>query len=272
LSAEAKPQPGFIIVWEFRVKPEKRREFEEAYGREGIWAEFFRSGDGYIRIELRADPNSTGRYLTLDYWVSRAAFADFKHDHAANYQAIDQKCESLTAEEKFLGHCNNLEQLRFLLAERGFELDEKPRIREATPSDIPAILAIAQAASSAAQWTAKTYKEIFDPKAPARIALVAENFGTLDGFAIARLSTDDCELENIVVRAEQQRRGIGRQLLRELISSSRSKKARRIFLEVRESNMPARALYEKCGFTISGRRAPYYSNPAEDALTYALGL
>jgi len=146
-------------------------------------------------------------------------------------------------------------------------------IRAADTSDIPAILALANSVTSAAHWPAQIYAEMFSANAPARLILIAENEQKkLHGFAVARFTADECELENIVVRPESQRCGIGRKLLAALLESARAKGATRMFLEVRESNRAARALYEKCEFTESGRRADYYSSPKEDALIYQISL
>jgi heme-degrading monooxygenase HmoA len=93
----------FVIVWEFRIKPRKRREFEKVYGLNGAWAEFFHSGKGYIRTELLRDLETPGRYLTIDLWTSRQAYLRFKKENRAEYQAIDQKCLSLTEDEVKIG-------------------------------------------------------------------------------------------------------------------------------------------------------------------------
>jgi ribosomal-protein-alanine N-acetyltransferase len=61
---------------------------------------------------------------------------------------------------------------------------------------------------------------------------------------------------------------MGSKLTCALVGPVRQRKVTRVFLEVRESNAAARALYEKCGFQISGRRKSYYSDPAEDAVLY----
>jgi len=58
--------------------------------------------------------------------------------------------------------------------------------------------------------------------------------------------------------------------LRELIRRAESEAASAILLEVRESNLPARRLYEKHGFREVGRRRVYYQDPADDAVLYAL--
>jgi [ribosomal protein S18]-alanine N-acetyltransferase len=278
MSAEANSElvPGFIIVWEFRPQPEKRREFEEAYGPEGIWAQFFRQGEGYIRTELHVDPKSPERYFTLDFWESPAGFEDFKQKYPAEYRAIDAKCESLTTEEKFLGSCETPEHVRTLLSGHGAEINPlSPQIvvRAATAADIGVMLLLEQAATTAAHWSEKAYQDMFDPAAPVRLALVAQgDSGILVGFIVAHLIGDDCEVENIVVAPPQQRRGIGRRLLRALLDAARAKIALRMFLQVRESNFAARKLYERSGFAIFGRRNSYYRDPDEDALLYRIEL
>jgi len=89
---------------------------------------------------------------------------------------------------------------------------------------------------------------------------------------VARTGAEDWELENIVVRAANQRMGYGALLLQALIERARIKGARTFRLEVRESNMPARRLYEKCGFRVKGLRRGYYQQPAEDAILYRQDL
>ena len=51
--------------------------FEPVYGPEGEWAEFFRSGPGYIGTELLRDVEQPTRYLVVDRWESREAYNDF---------------------------------------------------------------------------------------------------------------------------------------------------------------------------------------------------
>jgi len=99
----ARSQSCFVIAWEFRVRPGKRRAFEKAYGVDGDWAKFFRSGKGYICTELIRDLETPLRYLTLDFWASREAFDRFKKENRAEYHAIDQKCGSLTEKERRIG-------------------------------------------------------------------------------------------------------------------------------------------------------------------------
>ena len=78
----------------------KEQMFEQIYGPEGDWAQFFRQGNGYCGTELSRDLDQPRRYVTLDFWESREAYENFKTQHADEYKAIDQKCESLTEKEQ----------------------------------------------------------------------------------------------------------------------------------------------------------------------------
>jgi ribosomal-protein-alanine N-acetyltransferase len=150
--------------------------------------------------------------------------------------------------------------------------DASSVIRAATPADVAAIVALERSIPSAAHWPETTYRSVFDPASPKRIALVATHDNAICGFVLARLAGGDCELENIFVGPQNQHRGLGSQLVQSLANAARNHKATRLFLEVRESNMAARALYKKCGFAVTDRRAAYYTDPTEDALLYTLQL
>ena len=125
-------------------------------------------------------------------------------------------------------------------------------------------------AEGTTHWAEEKYREIFDKDAPRRVALVAEDNSTVWGFGVIQLLYKACEIENMVVAPEVRRRGLGKQLLAGLVELAREQGADRIFLEVRETNEAARALYNKFGFRQAGRRKSYYHNPEEDALRYTL--
>ena len=94
---------SFVVVWEFRIRATKRRAFERAYGPDGDWAMFFQKGKGYLGTELIRDEQDAGRYLTLDFWKSQKHYERFKRQNRKIYQLIDQRCESLTANESEIG-------------------------------------------------------------------------------------------------------------------------------------------------------------------------
>jgi ribosomal-protein-alanine N-acetyltransferase len=133
-------------------------------------------------------------------------------------------------------------------------------------------MALANLSSSAAQWTAEQYHQILENSLPRRVMLVMEEESAVQAFLVGRALNAEWEIENIAVADSRRRRGLGRQLLEEFLRFSQGEGAETIFLEVRESNLAARKLYEKCGFAENGRRQRYYKEPAEDAILYELML
>ena len=82
--------------------------------------------------------------------------------------------------------------------------------------------------------------------------------------------TDEAEIANLAVRTDRRRTGIGQLLVEAAIAAATAGGARTVYLEVRESNVAARALYQRHGFTAVGTRPKYYRNPSEDALVLRL--
>jgi [ribosomal protein S18]-alanine N-acetyltransferase len=156
------------------------------------------------------------------------------------------------------------------------------RIRSAVPLDVPSILAIERAHRSAAHWSEEQYLELFQSRTdrPERMILIAEptiaspsdETSSVFGFLVARHVASEWELENIAVASDAQRRGIGKGLLEALLAAAKQSKSEAVFLEVRESNAAASALYRAVGFFVTGRRKSYYMNPQEDALEFRLDL
>ncbi|HSO13562.1 MAG TPA: antibiotic biosynthesis monooxygenase [Anaerolineales bacterium] len=93
----------FVIIWEFKVKPEKQNEFEKAYAPNGIWAELFKKSAAYWGTELLCDETRPYRYLTIDRWASKEVYEAFLLRREKEYKALDTQCEGLTESESLLG-------------------------------------------------------------------------------------------------------------------------------------------------------------------------
>lgn len=91
------------IVWEFRVKEDRTREFEGHYGADGTWARFFRRGKGYRETLLLRDREVPGRYVTIDVWDDLESYRAFSAANTEEYGEIDRRCEELTEQERCLG-------------------------------------------------------------------------------------------------------------------------------------------------------------------------
>lgn len=96
--------------------------------------------------------------------------------------------------------------------------------------------------------------------------LVALEGSTVAGYAGSQTVLGETDMMNVAVRPEFRRQGIAEALILALIDGLKARQSHCLTLEVRDSNAPARALYEKLGFLEVGRRKNYYRNPGEDAL------
>ena len=96
--------------------------------------------------------------------------------------------------------------------------------------------------------------------------LVAEENGAVAGYIGSQTCTDESDVMNVAVHPDFRRRGIGEALVNVLVAELKAMGSHCLTLEVRASNAPAIALYEKMGFHEIGRRKNYYRNPKEDAL------
>lgn len=88
----------------------------------------------------------------------------------------------------------------------------------------------------------------------------------LVGFAGYWAIVDEAHITNVAVHPEQRRKGIGRELVREILADAKSRKLKCATLEVRAGNVAAITLYEKFGFVHCGIRKRYYPNNHEDAV------
>ncbi len=132
-------------------------------------------------------------------------------------------------------------------------------VRPAEPADTPSLLAI-ELASFRDPWSKRNLEQ--------DNCLAALRDGKLVGFLIWRevyagdsVSPAEREILNVAVLPEWRRLGVARALLETLLTQPGE-----YFLEVRESNLGARQLYEHFGFVEVGRRLKYYRRPTETAI------
>lgn len=101
---------------------------------------------------------------------------------------------------------------------------------------------------------------------PLSLWLVAESFGEVVGYIGSQAVLDEADMMNLAVAPMYRRQGIAESLIIELCEKLLDACVTTLSLEVRESNAPAIALYEKLGFTLAGVRPNYYFHPRENAL------
>ena len=123
--------------------------------------------------------------------------------------------------------------------------------------DFDALYAIEQAAH-ALPWSLGTLK---NNQAERYLNLKIVEGHQIYGFAICQTVLDEATLFNIAIDPQKQGLGLGRQLLNELITQLRQKGILTLWIEVRESNKKALALYDSLGFNQVDIRKNYYPTP-----------
>ena len=101
---------------------------------------------------------------------------------------------------------------------------------------------------------------------PLSLWLVAVDDGDLAGYVGSQTVMDETDMMNIAVDVRYRRQGVAQALVEALAEQLKKAGSHCLTLEVRISNQPAIALYEKLGFAQVGKRPNYYRNPKEDAL------
>jgi ribosomal-protein-alanine N-acetyltransferase len=137
-------------------------------------------------------------------------------------------------------------------------------IRVFRAADAAAATAVLQESGEAANWLEKSYVESLGWRGA--VALASEVEGRVTGFVIGRQIADEGEILNLAVVPGRRRRGEGGALLKAALDEFRTRRAGRVFLEVRASNRAAIAFYGKHGFAETGRRVGYYQDPVEPAI------
>ena len=137
-------------------------------------------------------------------------------------------------------------------------------LRPATPADLDEVAAI-ETASFSDPWSRRAFAGLLDNPAVLFLAARAPD-GPLLGYLVAWFAADEGEIANIAVTPAARGRHVGARLLDAALAEGARRGAATTYLEVRESNAPARALYVSRGFAELGRRRRYYRHPTEDAL------
>jgi [ribosomal protein S18]-alanine N-acetyltransferase len=149
-------------------------------------------------------------------------------------------------------------------------LDTLPRYRRMTAHDVGVVVAIEEAIYPH-PWTHGNFS---DSLAAGYHCWIVECGGEIAGYTVAAIAAEEGHLLNLSVAAPWQRQGVGRQLLAFVLKLARDYSAVKIVLEVRPSNLAARALYAAAGFAEVGLRRGYYpaGERREDAVVLELSL
>lgn len=142
---------------------------------------------------------------------------------------------------------------------------------EATPfvigkmdrSHVPQVLEIERACYPA-PWSESAFNH--EMTSGTTVALVAVDRESVAGFLVGWIAADQVHVANIAVAAGYRRRGVGTGMMVRLLEEAVRRECTSSSLEVRESNLAARAMYSRLGYHAVALRKSYYSSPAEDAV------
>lgn len=109
-------------------------------------------------------------------------------------------------------------------------------------------------------------------ESPAARLFVAEDEGSVLGFAVFQLAAGEASLYALNVDPAARRKGVGAALLAGALEALKTEGADQCFLEVRAANTPALALYRRLGFASAGVRRGFYRDPPDDAVVMTLTL
>ena len=126
-------------------------------------------------------------------------------------------------------------------------------------------IAALQARTFTNPWTPESLQWELANNPAARLFTLRRD-GELLGYCACWVLFDELHINSLAVAPERRREGLGSLLMREVMRRAFEEGARHAFLEVRRSNGPAIALYERLGFAVTGIRKDYYEQPREDAL------
>ena len=131
-------------------------------------------------------------------------------------------------------------------------------------SHVASVAAIEKECFGRDAWSEKSVAgELTNALALWLVAVEGENVA---GYVGSQTVCNETDMMNVAVTADFRRRGIGELLVTALVEELKAIDSHCLTLEVRASNTPAQAMYEKLGFAEIGRRPRYYQNPKEDAL------
>jgi ribosomal-protein-alanine N-acetyltransferase len=140
--------------------------------------------------------------------------------------------------------------------------------RVSSSADLDAILEI-EAASFHNPTTRAWYESELQRPDVCFVYVIRTAGHAVAGFCAFWKVVDQIHINNLAIRPDLRRQGLGHLLLARVLEEAAAMGAPNATLEVRRSNVAARQLYERAGFTCAGIRTGYYTNPVEDALILA---
>ena len=132
-----------------------------------------------------------------------------------------------------------------------------------------AAVAVLEAENFSRPWSYEAFlKTLSDEN---YIVMIAKEADALLGYCVLLCTGDEADITNVCTAPEARGRGVATDMLTALMEAGYARGVTEFFLEVRESNTPARSLYTKLGFEQIGLRKNYYEEPKEHAVLMKKG-
>ena len=147
-------------------------------------------------------------------------------------------------------------------------MDETLIIERMTEEDVAAVATLEEENFSRPWSYDAFYKTLSDEN---YIVIIAKDTDALLGYCVLLCTGEEADITNVCTAPAARGKGIATGMLAELMEVGESRGVNEFFLEVRESNTPARALYTKLGFEEIGLRKNYYEEPREHAVLMKKG-
>lgn len=144
-------------------------------------------------------------------------------------------------------------------------------LEEAHQADVEALAALERRCHTH-PWTLRHFADALADRRTMRVFVLRRAAGEsgsgrgITAFAVVQVVDVEMHLHNLAVDPPSRRQGLGRWLLRETLAWGEAAGVEEVFLEVRQSNWAALALYREAGFEAASVRRGYYDQPREDAL------
>ena len=147
-------------------------------------------------------------------------------------------------------------------------MEETLIIRKMTEEDVAAVAAL-EAENFSRPWSYDAfYKTLSDEN---YIVIIAKDTDALLGYCVLLCTGEEADITNVCTAPVARGKGVATEMLTVLMEEGLSRGVKEFFLEVRESNVPARSLYTKLGFEEIGLRKNYYEEPREHAVLMKKG-
>jgi ribosomal-protein-alanine N-acetyltransferase len=144
-------------------------------------------------------------------------------------------------------------------------MDPSYLLKPLTVADLPGLLQL-DTLCYGGYWGEQGYRDELNRSNSVVLGIFHRN--SLIGFGILWCIEEEGHIISLAVDPDYRRQGLGESLLKALLKTALDRQCAWATLEVRESNLPARCLYEKFGFILLGERKHYYHDTNENALIY----